>query len=370
MKFVALRSNIKEALAAVEKAVGDNANLPILKNILIEANEGSVVFTATNLEMAISCKVNGKIIEEGKSTPPLSLLLSLINNIQSDRLNFASKENDLEVTTDNYNAVINGLSPEEFPITPTIEHQDRVIVIKGVILKEAIQQVAAASQVSDMRPELNSVFLNYPLEKLILAATDGFRLAEKSLSENLFTIKQKEPFHILIPLRTTQEIAKLIKDEEEVRIVWDENQILITTENINIISRLTEGNFPDYSGIIPKEFAAEVVVDKEEFTSAVRLAGVFGQKNSEVRIKVYQNNKAIEIMSADQTLGENIHTIPAKIKGEINEVFFNWRYLSDALKAIKTKEVFIGLQEEGGPALIRAASDSSYFYILKPILKN
>jgi len=120
---------------------------------------------------------------------------------------------------------------------------------------------------------------------------------------------------------------------------------------------------------VPKEFAAEIIVERDEFLNAIKLAGVFGQKNSEVRIKIHQNKKAIEISSADQALGENNNILPAKIKGDIPEVFFNWRYLSDPMKGIKAAEVFLGLQEDAGPALIRAVSDTSYFYVLRPILK-
>jgi len=369
MKFVALRSNVKEALSVVEKAIGENANLPILKNILIEAKDGAITFTATNLEIAISHKVTGKIIEDGKVAPPSSLLSSIISNIQSDRLNFESKGNNLEVTTDNYSATVNGLSPEDFPITPNVKNENRVVTIKSAILKEAIQQVVVAAQFSDLRPELNSILFNFSIENLVLAATDGFRLAEKSLPANLFSTKHKEPFKLLIPLRTTLEIARVMADDEDVHLMWDENQVFAKTETTELISRLTEGNFPDYSAIIPHEFSAEVVVDREELSSAIKLAGVFGQKNSEVRMKIHPNKKAVEISSADQALGENNQVLPAKIKGEVGEIFFNWRYLGDAMKGIKTADVLIGLQQETGPALVRSTSDNSYFYILRPILK-
>jgi DNA polymerase-3 subunit beta len=238
-----------------------------------------------------------------------------------------------------------------------------------MILKEAIQQVVVAAQFSDLRPELNSVFFNFSFDSLVLAATDGFRLTEKTIPANLFATKNKEIFKILIPLRTTMEAARIVKDEDLVKLIWDENQILIKTENTELVSRLIEGSFPDYSAILPHEFGAEVVVNHEEFAAAIRLAGIFGQKNSEVRMAIHPNKKAVEITSADQVLGENNNTLSAKVKGEMGEVFFNWRYLADAMKGIKTEDVFLGLQEDAGPALIRSTSDSSYFYILKPILK-
>jgi DNA polymerase-3 subunit beta len=370
MKFIAIRANIKDAISVIEKAVGENTNLPILKNILIEAEDNTITFTATNLEIAITHRVAGKIIENGTLTIPLTLFSSLIGNIQSDRLNFEKKDNNLEIATDNYSAVLNGMPADDFPITPKIKNLENYIEIKSAFLKEAIQQVTVASQYSDLRPELNSVLFNFSLESLILASTDGFRLAEKSIPSNMFNTKKKEPFKILIPLKTSLEVARIMRDEEIVRIYQDENQVLFKTDQTEMISRLVEGSFPDYSAIVPHEFAAEIVVERDEFLNAIKLAGVFGQKNSEVKIKIHQNKKAIEINSADQALGENNHILPAKIKGDILEVFFNWRYLSDPMKGIKTEDVFLGLQEDAGAALIRSVSDQSYYYVLRPILKS
>ena len=370
MKFIAIRSNIKDAVSIIEKAIGENTNLPVLKNILIEAGNNTITFTATNLDIAITHRVAGKIIEDGRVTVPLALFSSLIGNIQSDRLNFEKKENNLEIATDNYSATINGLSADDFPITPKIKNIEGYLEIKNVFLKEAIQQVTVASQYSDLRPELNSVLFNFSIENLVLASTDGFRLAEKSIPANLFITKKKESFKMLVPLRSSLEVARIMRDDEVVRIYQDENQVLFKTDQTEMISRLVEGSFPDYSAIVPHEFAAEIVVERDEFLNAIKLAGVFGQKNSEVRIKIHPNKKAIEIDSADQALGENNHVLPAKISGDIPEIFFNWRYLSDPMKSIKTEDVFLGVQEDAGPALIRSVGDSSYYYVLKPILKS
>src|SRR5262249_16871077 len=153
-------------------------------------------------------------------------------------------------------------------------------------------------------------------------------------------------------------------------IYHDENQVLIKTDRAELISRLTEGSFPDYSQIVPAKFVTEVTVDREEFVNAIKLAGVFGQKNSEVKITVHPTKKALEVSSGDQSLGENSYMLPAKIKGDEIEAFFNWRYVADPVRAMKTDELFIGFQEETNPALLRPMGDGSYFYILKPILKS
>ena len=186
------------------------------------------------------------------------------------------------MATDNYSATIHGMAAKDFPLTPKIKNEDQYFEIKGAFLREAIQQATVASQYSDLRPELNSLLFDFSLESLKLAATDGFRLAEKTLPSNLFTSKNLEPFKILVPLKTGVEVSRIVRDDETVRVMMDENQILFKTERTELISRLAEGNFPDYSGIIPHEFKAEIVVDREEFANAIKLTGVFGQKNSEI----------------------------------------------------------------------------------------
>lgn len=370
MKFIALRSNIREGIGIIEKAGGENPNLPILKNFLIEAENNTITFTATNLEIAITHKVAGKVIENGKATVPISLFSSLISNIQSDRLNFQKKGEDIEVATDNYSAVLHSLPADDFPLTPKIATEDHFLEVRGGILKDAIQQVMVASQFSDLRPELNSVLLDFSLDSLKFAATDSFRLAEKALPASAFSTKGKDPFKVLIPLRTAQEVARIVRDDESVKIFHDENQVLWKTEKTEVISRLLEGNFPDYSAITPRSFTAEITVSRDELFAALKLASVFGQRNSEVKVAIHPGKKALEISSGDQALGENTNLISAKIKGEPMAAHFNWRYLSDPLKMMKSGEVFLGLQEDAGPALVRGAGDASYFYIVKPVLKG
>lgn len=372
MKFVAIRSNIREAITAIQKASVENANIPILKNALIVVESNNITFTATNLEVAVTAQVSGKVIESGRVSVPLLLLANLINNLQSDRINFEKKGDHLEIKTDNYSASLQGMSTEEFPPTPKIGDAEHFIEIKGMFLKEAIQQVTVASQFSDLRPELNSIFFNFTIENIKLAATDGFRLAEKMIPKNAFTSKFGEPFDMLVPLKTAHEISRIVGDADMVRIFRDENQVLITTEKIKLISRLSEGSFPDYSGIIPNSFVSEVTVNKDEFVNAVKLAGVFSQKNNELTILLHPDKKTIELSSADQSFGDNSYLLPAKIKGEASETTpttFNAKYLADALKSVSGEDVFLGLQAEANTALIKSFTDGSYFYILKPIMK-
>lgn len=370
MNIVLIKGHLKDAVAAVVGVTTENQNLPILKNILIQAKEGVITLSGTNLEIAIRATVPGKVIEEGAVTVPASTLLQIITNLTSERISLEVKNNVMEVKTDGYDATIQGISAEEFPLIPTIKSERGRLTIKAILLKEALSQVVISAQTSELRPELSSVLFLFALESLKLVATDSFRLAEKTIVKTQFSATYAEAFKILVPLKTAQELLRVLKDEEDVIFKDDGNQIVFETPTIFLVSRLIEGNFPDYGAVLPKEFATQIILDAQEFMSMVKLSGVFGTRVSEVKIKVLENKKGIQISSAEQGLGENTSVLSAKVEGDVREVSFNWRYLLDGVKAIKHKELFLGInKEEGRATLLRAPNEASYFYIVMPILK-
>ncbi len=369
MNLLVIKSNLKDGLSVVERASSENANLPVLKNTLLEAEENSIKLTATNLELAVRCAVPGKVLEPGRTTLPLSLLLSLVGNLQSERLSLTTKGQNTELKTDNYKATIQGLSPEEFPIIPQIKNKEQVLEIKGAVLKQALGQVLPSAQFSDLRPELSSILWEFNLDSLKLVATDSFRLAEKTISASQLVRAPKEAFRMLVPLRTNQELARILKDEDSVRTYHDPNQVGFETERWEMISRLIDGNFPDYGAIVPKKFDTQITLDRQEFINALKVAGVFSSRVNEVRIRMGADKKSLEVFSNEQSVGENDYVLPAKTQGSEKEMSFNWRYLVDGLKSLTSDEVFWGINDENKPALLKSPQDGSYFYVLMPILK-
>lgn len=370
MNLVIIKNNLKSGLAMVDKIAGDGSNLPILKNVLIETYDGRIKLTTTNLELAASSSVACKIIEPGSLTIPVTTLRDLVNNLPSERITIESKKNNLILKTDNYQAVIQGSPADDFPIIPKIKDQNNYIEIQGETLKNSLEQVIVSTQFSELRPELNSVLFCFNLDEVKLAATDSFRLAEKTIPKSQFTTNHKEEFRFLIPIRTAQEVVRVIKNGT-VKIKNDPNQVIFEGNDFQIISRLVEGNFPDYSAVVPKEFNTTITIDKDELVNAIKLTAVFSSKVNEIRIKTPADKKGVlEIFSVNQGIGENTYLLPAKISGEAQEISFNWRYLQDGLKAISTPGVFWGINKENKPALLRSSTDPSYFYVLMPILKG
>jgi DNA polymerase III subunit beta len=362
MKLVIIKGNLREALGIVERASTENATLPILKNVLFEAENNKLKLTATNLEIAVTCAASGKVTETGKLT---------ISNIPSERLNLETKDNSLKIQTDNYQATIQGLPADDFPLVPKIKNLTEYIEIKATLFKDALAQIISSAQYSELRPELSSVLLDYSLDQLKIVTTDSFRLSEKNIPSSQFKSNHAQAFKILVPVRTAQELLRVLQDDEMLRVFHDNHQILFQTDQLEFISRLIDGMFPDYNniGIPPKSFETEVWLDRQELMNALKLAGVFSSKVSEVKIKIPENKKSLEVFSTDQS-GENNYVLQAKVQGKPKEISFNWRYLLDGLKALKTEDVFWGINEENKPSLLKSPNEASYFYVLMPILKS
>ena len=201
MKLIILKSNLRDGLSAIERAITENNKLPILKNVLIKTIDGIVKLSATNLELGINRLISGKIIEKGAITVPFQTFYSITNNSDSERINLEVDNNNLIFKTDNYEAKIQGIKEEEFPIIPKIENENNFIEIDPVILKDALLRVSSAAQISEIRPEISGVLFDFQITILKLVATDSFRLAEKTISEqhykSNFTKAQKIFFYFV-----------------------------------------------------------------------------------------------------------------------------------------------------------------------------
>ncbi|MDP3729809.1 MAG: DNA polymerase III subunit beta [bacterium] len=366
MKLVLLKNNFRDGLLAVQHAATENITLPILKNVLIKTFNNKIQISATNLELAITKFISGKIIEDGSITVPLSTLLSITNNIGDERINLEVDRTTLKIKTDNYEALIQGLPEDEFPIVPKIENSEHSLQLDTEIFNDGLLKVINAIQLSEIRPEISGVLLDFQVTYLKLVGTDSFRLAEKTIQEKNFTATFPRGFKIIIPLKTAQEVLRIIH-EGPITFFIDANQILFKNDDIEVISRLIDGTYPDYEQFIPKSFETEINLEREHLLSAVKLVSTFSGKVNDIKILVASGSKSLQVYSANQHLGENKYLIPSKIKGSPVEVSFNWRYFMDGLKNFATTEVVFGLNGDSRPAILKNPSDSSYFYIMMPI---
>lgn len=369
MKLIVLRNKLLEALTVVERAVGENSNLPILKCVYIRTDDNKIVFTATNLEMAITHTSSGKIIENGEVAIPLHLFNTIIKNISSERITLELKGKKLFIETDNYEAFVQTHEIKEFPIIPSIHNKNQNLQTSSKVLVEAIESVVVAIQYSEIRPEISGVCMGIEEYGVVFAGTDSFRLAEKKVDSEFMKSTFSESIKCIIPLKTSEEVLKILHNQEEgdVFIFIDPTQILFKTQSVEIISRLIDGNYPDYHAIIPKQTQAEAIVPRQEFLNAIRLTSSFSGRGNDITLTVGENKKYIELFSSDNALGENTYKVPIRLKGDRFILVFNWKYLSDGFKAFKTDELIIGVNTSDKPVVIKNQTDGSLVYVAMPI---
>lgn len=368
MKFICLQENLKEALIICERTIGKNITLPVLNNILIEDDNNKIKISSTDLEIGINFWFSGKIIEKGSITCPARILANLINNLPNQKIELEGKNNILNIKSESVRSSIQGINAEDFPIIPKIKNKE-FIEIPSLIFKNALTQIINSVAISEARPELSGIFLKIEKQELKLVATDSFRLGEKTVSEKYLKSESGKikDYAVIFPQKVAHELIRITGDKEKLlKIFIDSNQILFDLENVHLISRLIEGQYPNYQAIIPQKTATQLNVLKDKFLGAIKIAGIFSSKINDVKIKVLPQKSLLEIESRSE-FGSNYSQIPAKISGNPLEIVFNFRYLIDGLNNISTEEVVMELNDENNPAVLRASGDPSYFYIVMPI---
>jgi len=369
MNIVILKNNLKEGLGVVSGSCKDGARLPILKNILIDSSDGKVKMSATDLEIGVIQTISAKILEGGSVVVPYAIFSQIINNIESERINLETINTALVVSTENFKAKIATVDVGEFPIIPSLGQKEvTTFTTSTAVLTESIVSVIAACQVSDLRPELSGILFLYKNNSTKCVATDSFRLAEKTISPKKIE-SSSEDITRIIPLKTVQEVVRIFGSQKDtpLELVFDENQVLCKNESTYLISRLIEGTFPEYEQIIPKNFETEIVLEKENIISAVKLSSSLSNKLHEVRIITDDTLKNIKIISSSVEFGESEYVLPAKIKGEKVQVTFNWRFLLDGLKNTQGKSILIGCNGEERPSAVQSIEETGYRYVIMPI---
>ncbi|MEK7503442.1 MAG: DNA polymerase III subunit beta [Patescibacteria group bacterium] len=376
MKIIILKENLNNGLNIIGRIAGKNLTLPILNNILIETEGSFINLSSTDLELGIKYWLLAKIEKEGKITIPSKILTSFIGLLPNKKLTLEAKNQTLFIDCDDQNTQIKGLDAQDYPIIPMINDKN-FINLEIASFCEGLSQVVDFAAINQARPELSGVYLSFQKDRVQLTTTDSVRLAEKTI----FLKEQTEKnLAFILPQKTAREIINIFAEQKgKLRLYSSPNQVMfeyLMTETdhpqIQVISRLVEGEYPDYQGIIPKKHEAQVVLVKNDFLNLVKSASIFSGKNNEIKIRINSKKEGIEILSQSPELGENKSFLPAQIayKQEKNQemaVNFNYRFLIDGLLNIKSSKVIFELNGEDGPAVLKPAEDATYLYVVMPI---
>lgn len=359
MKIIILQENLKKYLNLAEKITGRNLTLPILSNVILTTDKNRLKISATDLDIALNIWVSAKIEKEGSVAVPAKLLNNFINQLPNQKLTLENNNNTLNIKTEGFDSVVNTFNSQDFPLIPKIKNQD-FLELENSVFKNSLLQVLNSASISETRPEISGVFFN----KFKLVATDGFRLAEKNLQGLL-----KKPFlSFILPLKAAQELTRFfdLSDGSKTKIFSEDNQVLFDLSNIHLISRLIEGEYPNYEAIIPQNHQTRIILNKEELINKIRIGSVFSSKINDVKIKTNLSENKLDIITKSES-GENNSTISLKGEGEDLEISFNYKYLLDGLLNINGEEVIFEFQNSSNPALLKSQTDPSYLYVVMPL---
>jgi DNA polymerase-3 subunit beta len=362
MKLICTKENLKKGLFIVGRVVSTGNPLQVLNNILIKTDEGRIKLSSTNLEIGINTWVGGKIEEEGTITVPAKLINEYINNLPSDKVILESQDSTLKIESDNYHTNIKGLPSDDFPLIPQIS-EAAYAKIDSNEFKNALAETFWASANNETQPEISGIFMSFEQSTLRIAATDRYRLAERTA---VLMEPVAHPKEVIVPARTTSELYKIISlSDGLVEIYFSESQVLFKAGETELISRLIDGQYPDYQQIIPKEFKTEALVEKNEFIHALKAASLFVPDSNNVTVEVKANT--ITVNAQSMASGENHTEVPAKVSGEGLGAVFNFRYLIDCLNNIPETSVLFKMINDASPASIVPQGRDNYTYIVMPI---
>lgn len=361
MKLQVTQENLNRALNSVARVANTRGTLPILANVLIKTSNNRLSIAATNLNIAITHYIGAKVSEEGEITVPARLMQDFVSSLPAGVIDLELTDTKLHVTTDQYNSTVNGVLAEDFPVMPAITKGTQW-KIEGAAFKKALQQVVFAASNEETRPVLTAVLMQSRDGQLYMAATDSYRLAEKKLGAN------KEEINLLIPASALQDLLRVLGDgEETVNITHGEQQVLFQVGDIELVTRLVEGKYPEYSKLIPETFATSATLQRADLLSVTKVSSLFARESAgSVTIEVNEKTGKLSIRSIASQLGENTATADAKATGS-GSITLNSRYLLDALNAINGDEVFFGFNGKLEATLLRDAADDSYCHIIMPL---
>lgn len=361
MKITINHKNLIKIVSIIERIVSRNPSLPILNNIVLKTENGRLKLIATNLEIGISGLLGAKVEENGEIAVPARIFSDFISNLREEKITLTTKNNILTINTEKYKTQILGFDTKDFPIIPKVK-EGISYTIPSKILKSGLSSVFDSVAISETRPELAGVFVQFNEKQLIFSSTDSFRLTER-----IIELKNKNSNSFIIPRSTVLELVRLLSDvNEDVLVKYDDNQISFSTESIEIVSRLINGNYPDYKRVIPDKYISRLLVKKDDLDKNVRLAGIFSSNIADIKLSC--NEKSITITAKNSDKGEIQVDIEALLKNEPFDISLNHHYLLDGLKIIPTEHVIIEYTGQGSPLVLRPEHESKNLtYLIMPL---
>ena len=375
MKLIILQEKLKEGIGIIERVSVKSLTLSILNNVLLKTEKNFLNLVTTDLETGIKWWSLAKVEKEGALTVPTKIISSFVNFLPNKQITLELKDLVLDIECENYQTKIKGQSADEFPIIPQITEGESISV-NSQSFCQSLNTIVDIPVPSTAKPEISGIYFAFQKDFIKMTATDSFRLAEKTFFlEGQASSSLSKECTFILPQKAAREIVNIFGGKEgELRIYFSPNQVLFELPmvetphpQIQLVSRLIEGEYPNYEAIIPKKSETQVSFQRNEFLNQIKSASLFSGKINEVKLKIDPKKERVELFSQNPDLGEYHSYLPGRIKGKELEISFNHRFLADGLLNIKSPEVVFELTGPEGPAVLKPAGDQTYLYVAMPI---
>jgi DNA polymerase III subunit beta len=374
MKVTVLQENLARGLGVVSKAVSPRSTLPVLANVLIASDEGRLRLSATNLEMGITCWIPARIDEEGSTTVPARTFSDLVGTLPSDQvlLKLDPQTQTLNVRGGSSTNDIKCIDAQEFPPMPVPDFDGAVQINVGDF-REMIHQVAFAASSDEARPVLMGVLVQVDKDKLTMAAADGFRL---SVRRAVLSTPSSAPVSAIVPAQALKELARVATDSEEpiyMVLPKGRGQVVFRVKDVEVVSQLIDGTFPDYQQIIPRSYKSRTLVSTSSLLKACKQAEIFAREGSNVarfNIKSAQGEmqpSEVEISATSEETGKNETIVEATVDGGGLLIAFNVKFLREALEVIRTPNVALETSAPNAPGVVKPVGDDQFLHVIMPM---
>ncbi len=364
MELSVTQENFSKALSAVGRVASTKTQLPILSNILLRTDGNRLLVAATNLEIATTQYIGAKIVKPGAITVPARLISEFVSSLPKGPIELRIVGENIHISSGKYHSIINGVIADDFPELPTINEESSVTYSINVEeFKQAVSQTILTSSNDSTRPVLTGVYWHSYEGWIYLAATDGYRLSERRLVETTSEVSA------IIPTQTLQEVLRTIVDTvDTIDVLFDETQVRFRINDAEVISRLVDGNFPDYRQLIPEKSDIVAVMNKSEFSRVTKVAGLFARESGgSVTVTVDSDKKSVSLHSIASELGENTSELDAEVTGD-GQVTLNSRYLSESLNVVDADTISFSFSGKLSPCIIKSTNaDTNYYHVIMPL---
>ncbi len=361
MKLTVTQENLSRALSTVSRVASSRASLPILSNVLLKTSKNRLLVAATNLDIAISETIGAKVSKEGSLTVPARLMQDFVSSLPSGNLELDVVDSKLTLKADRFEATINGISSEEFPVMPTLEGGES-IEFTGSEMKRTLTQVLFTASSDETRPVLTGVYFSAEDGSVCVAATDSYRLAEKTIQKPI------DAMSLLIPAQSLTELLRALKDDTEaVSIVYDDQQARFSVGGVEIVTRLVDGKYPDYKKLLPASFETTAVLSRKSLNEITKVSSLFAREAAgSITLTIDAAKSEVSIRSIASQIGENVASAEATVSGDA-EITLNSRYILDAMQVFEGEKIQINVNGKLDPCVLGDPDDKSYLHVIMPV---